>query len=633
MSTAPQTNTRLPPASLHVIASTPAEMPRHLLLAQEYLQARGSALDDLEQSGCEVTANAAALDPMFPATPALVFNFHDPLTGARLNFTDEHGATRPFQRIRPLGIRGAKFLQPRASGTRVFYARHPNVDWREICGDTSFGVVITEGETRSLAGAVCNLPVISITGVDCGQVDGQLHPDLAHLDWRGRSAFLAFDSDVSRKPGPRLAIDRLAGLLRQRGAEVFETRLPPAPDGSKQGLDDLLARHGAGAFCALLNSQETQPATGAETYEPPTALADLMAASYPPTEWAWDGLVLKGEVNLLFGDGGVGKSLLALHLAVSVAAGRPLFGTATMHMPVIALFAEDGPAQVKQRATTILIENGLDHKGELPIALWCQPGGETALAQVDDSGTVKELPRLHALRSTLAEIGAPALVVLDSMADLFALNESLRLPVNAALKQVLGGLCREFGATVLVLAHPSKASMQDGTHYSGSTAYNNGVRQRLTLEWAKREPGDLSEGPPPRLLKVAKSNYGAMAEKKLWFYGATIVELPRASASDDGRAIAFHRAVVSAAIAAARLNMPCNRRQVNEQVFVEAAKVLGRRPSMKEVVRELEKASSDEAVYLNASSKRAAGFYPADVNEAVALALSTRRAKKPTGGG
>ena len=39
--------------------------------------------------------------------------------------------------------------------------------------------------------------------------------------------------------------------------------IPPAPDGSKQGLDDLLARHGAAAFKELLQSPETRPAAGA----------------------------------------------------------------------------------------------------------------------------------------------------------------------------------------------------------------------------------------------------------------------------------------------------------------------------------------------------------------------------------
>ncbi len=255
-------------------------------------------------------------------------------------------------------------------------------------------------------------------------------------------------------------------------------------------------------------------------------------------------------------------------------------------MPVLALFAEDGPAQVQRRVASILIENGLPSNGDLPFKLWCQPRGETTLAQIDDSGTVKELPRLHALRAELEAAGVPALVILDSLADLFALNESLRLPVNAALKQVLGGLCRDFGATVLVLAHPSKASMSDGTHYSGSTAFNNAVRQRLTLEIGDREPGQYVEGPPPRVLKVAKSNYGAAAEKRLWYYGANILEIPRqvGDASDTS----FHRTCVAAAIETARKNMPCNKNHINAGVTKAVQQVLGRYPSPKAIVRELE---------------------------------------------
>jgi len=600
-------------------------------LAEEYLEPRGGSLEDFEQAGGEVVAAASHIDPMYPAAPALVFNFYDPHTGAQHTFSDAHGGTRPFQRIRPLGVRGAKFLQPRSSGTHVYFARHANIDWPEVLKDPSFGVVLTEGETRSLAGVARDLPVISITGVDCGQVEGDLHPDLANIAWKGRQVFLAFDSDVSRKDGPRLALERLAGLLRQRGAEVLTTSIPPAPDGSKQGLDDYLARYGAEAFKALLSSPETKPAQSVEAYDPPVSLADLMAVDYPPTEWVWNNLVLKGETNLLFGDGGVGKSLLALHLAIGVAAGKPVLGDATMHMPVLALFAEDSPAQVQQRTHSILIEWGLEAKGDLPIRLWCQPRGETALAQIEDTGAVKEMPRLHALRAELAEIGQPALVVLDSLADLFAMNESLRLPVNAALKQVLGGLCRDFGATVLVLAHPSKTSMQDGTHYSGSTAFNNAVRQRLTLEISPREPGEFSDGPPPRSLKVAKSNYGARAEKTLWFYGATIEELPR-PAADDGKARALRRICVAAAITAASNNVPLNRRDgIPSIVFQDAEKAIGRRPSRQQVKNAFDEAVRDkELVYVMSTRHRSAGYYPPDPEAALDMARSAARAARHT---
>jgi hypothetical protein len=521
-------------------------------------------------------------------------------------------------------------MQPRGSSTHVFFAAHPNVNWAEISSDPTYGLIVSEGETRSLAGGIWDLAVVSLTGVDCGQVSGELHPDLQSIQWRSREVFLAFDSDVTRKAGPKRALLKFAALLLERGARVYTVHIPAFPDGSKQGLDDYLKYNGVNALKALLSSPETVPASDEKAYCPPVALADLMSACYPPTEWAWDSFILKGEVNLMFGDGGVGKSLLALYLGIAVAAGKTLFGKITTQMPVVGLFAEDGPAQVQQRVTTILVELGLDAKGSLPVKLWCQPGGETALARIDDNGVVTELPRLHALRAELADSKRPALLILDSLADLFALNESLRLPVNAALKQVLGGLCRDYAATVLVLAHPSKASIQDGTHYSGSTAFNNGVRQRLTLEIPRRDADGLGDGPPPRILRVSKSNYGATAEKTLWYYGVSIVELPRA-VSDDGKLAAFHKACVGGAVAAAHANVPCNRKHINARVFEEATVALGRRPSQKQVLSELERAAvNGELVYLTWTSKRAAGFYPADREAAIALSLAAKRAGKRT---
>jgi hypothetical protein len=289
----------------------------------------------------------------------------------------------------------------------------------------------------------------------------------------------------------------------------------------KVGIDDYFAAgHTAEEFFNLVLN--TPPAAG--SYEAPTDFGTLMKRHYPTTEYMWGDFVVKGEVNLLFGDGGVGKSLLALHVAMAVAGGTALFGNPTLPMPVIGLFAEDGEGEVQRRLLQIYHDFELPANTDLPIKLWCRPREETMLAIIDDNGIVTEQPRLQMLRTELEKSG-PALVILDSLADLFALNESLRLPVNAAMKRVLGSLCRDFGATVIVLAHPSKASMMDGSHYSGSTAFNNAVRQRLTLEISRNDA--LPDGPPPRRLSVAKSNYGPLVEKELWFYGATIQAQPR----------------------------------------------------------------------------------------------------------
>lgn len=346
-------------------------------------------------------------------------------------------------------------------------------------------------------------------------------PELAAFNWAQRDAYIAFDSDISEKPRVAAAETRLADELRSRGATIFRARLPDGPGGEKAGLDDYLVAHSTDDLVSLLEA--TPP--DRSTYDPPVSLGELMTTDYPPIQWVWDGLVLQGEVNLLYGDGGVGKSLLALYVACAAAGGAALFDRPTRRMPTLVLFAEDGEAEVQRRSRVVMHELGIE-AADIPVRFWCQPREDTLLALIDDSGVIREQARLQALRSELARLGEPALIVLDGFADLFALNESLRLPVNAALKRVLGGLCRDYGATVLVLAHPSKASMADGTNYSGSTAFNNAVRQRLNLKLAKSDGEAGLADTPPRCLQVAKSNYGPLAETTLWFHGYVIKGKP-----------------------------------------------------------------------------------------------------------
>lgn len=347
-------------------------------------------------------------------------------------------------------------------------------------------------------------------------------PELDAFRWGARSTHIIYDSDVAEKPRVEAAEERLATELRNRGALVRKVRLPDSDDGRKVGVDDYLLEYSSQDLVSLVNQT---PLEG-ESYTPPLPFSQLLNNSYPDIYWAWSGLVLQGEVNLLYGNGGVGKSLLALYLAMSVASGRPLLGHPVQQMPVLGLFAEDGEREVQRRMRQIMDQDEAFHE-DLPIRLWCQPSEDTVLAIVDDNGVVVEQPRLFALRSELARLGQPALVILDGFADLFALNENLRLPVNAALKRVLGSLCRDYDATIVVLAHPSKASMNDGTHYSGSTAFNNGVRQRLTLERKTTASGANEDELAQRTLKVSKSNYGSNEELDMWFYGYDIEFMPR----------------------------------------------------------------------------------------------------------
>lgn len=56
-----------------------------------------------------------------------------------------------------------------------------------------------------------------------------------------------------------------------------------------------------------------------------------------------------GAVNLLYGDGCTGKTLLALMIAVAVASGKELFGRAVKQTPVFVLLCEDEKSSSSRR--------------------------------------------------------------------------------------------------------------------------------------------------------------------------------------------------------------------------------------------------------------------------------------------
>jgi hypothetical protein len=64
---------------------------------------------------------------------------------------------------------------------------------------------------------------------------------LDQIDLKGRTTYLAFDSDYQRNAQVRAAKKRLAAVLRQRGAIVYDILLPEPTPGIKVGLDDYLA--------------------------------------------------------------------------------------------------------------------------------------------------------------------------------------------------------------------------------------------------------------------------------------------------------------------------------------------------------------------------------------------------------
>ena len=86
--------------------------------------------------------------------------------------------------------------------------------------------------------------------------------------------------------------------------------------------------------------------------------ASLKEKPIPPREWLVHGLVPQKTVTLFSGDGGTGKNLLALQLAVAVAAQTAWIGKTINTGRVIFLSAEDDDDELHRRLDDILKAEG-----------------------------------------------------------------------------------------------------------------------------------------------------------------------------------------------------------------------------------------------------------------------------------
>lgn len=269
---------------------------------------------------------------------------------------------------------------------------------------------------------------------------------------------------------------------------------------------------------------------------PPDTLPVLNASEFagrtPAVRpWHVPDMVPGRTVTLFSGDGGTGKSLAALQLAVATVAGRAWLGAMVRQGACLFVTAEDDVDEVHRRLVDIGQGGGIGPDQLQRLAISSLAGRDALLAVPDGrSGVLKPTGLLAALRGYV-EAHRPALIVLDTLADLFGGEENNRGQVRQFVA-LLRGLAIEFDASVLLLAHPSLTGLSSGSGLSGSTAWNNSVRSRLYL---RRDEVD----PNVRILETMKSNYGAVGQQlRLEWRRGVFVEVGRTSAEPAHKRIA-----------------------------------------------------------------------------------------------
>jgi archaellum biogenesis ATPase FlaH len=217
-------------------------------------------------------------------------------------------------------------------------------------------------------------------------------------------------------------------------------------------------------------------------------------------------LVPEGEVTLLAGHGGAGKSLLALVMGVFVALGRDLAGLRVQRRRVVFFSAEDDRDELLRRLQRVCAVLQVDRR-ELDGWLILLDVTELDPTLMDAQGKGPMTPT-NAFRrlAAFADSRDPGLVIIDNASDTFAGEENERRHVRAFLRALRQMLARRRRA-VLLLAHVNKTTasgdVPDSESYSGSTAWHNSVRSRLVL---------VGKGIAPRVLKHQKANRGPLAD-------------------------------------------------------------------------------------------------------------------------
>jgi RecA-family ATPase len=273
---------------------------------------------------------------------------------------------------------------------------------------------------------------------------------------------------------------------------------------------DDVAKHVATWLGFSGETHESVNAEGAPEPPPPLRiinLASLAGKEVPLRGWLVPEVIPANQVTMLFGNGGDGKSLLALQLSVAVAAGIDWIGYLPELGTVLYCSAEDEPDEIHRRVADIIAgRDDLSFEGLGGInvvdlstldALLAVPQGRT--------GTLATTPLFKQIEDKVTEL-RPRLLVIDALADVYGGDENIRGQVRQFIG-FLRHLAFEHRVTVLLIAHPSLSGIASGSGTSGSTGWNNSVRGRLYLEPAPADKGDEPD-PYLRKLTIMKNNRG-----------------------------------------------------------------------------------------------------------------------------
>jgi RecA-family ATPase len=235
--------------------------------------------------------------------------------------------------------------------------------------------------------------------------------------------------------------------------------------------------------------------------------ADWPDEAPPPVDWLAATRIPRGDVTTLHGDGGAGKTDIAIRLAANVARGAQVwFAHEIAAGPVVFVSAEEPERELRRRAWLHAEHDGYRFEAITGLHLWFpDKSGDGVMAVPNYRTGIMQPTPLMCRIAVAIEQAAPVLVVVDNVAATFAGNQNDRVMVRSYVnlwRRIANGPSKP---AVLLLDHPSLSGLTNNTGRGGNMDWRNAVRSALWLHPAE-DKTEAERG--IRILETAKSNYG-----------------------------------------------------------------------------------------------------------------------------
>jgi RecA-family ATPase len=248
-------------------------------------------------------------------------------------------------------------------------------------------------------------------------------------------------------------------------------------------------------------------------------VAEAAAYDPPPREFLLEDSIPVGAAAGIFGDGGTGKTTIAITMAVAIERGIEVFGLKTSQAPVLGIFAEDDSDELKRRLKAVCASLGVQRDAVTGFHYQSRFGRENLLGRFDANGAFHSNELFARIRSKAIAVGA-RLIILDNVNFIYPdnINDPARVTRFVA---ALNGLAADINGAVLLLGHIAKAQ---GSQYAGTAAWSNACRSRMFFDFETAGSDGVSDA-NGRVLTRPKANYAARGGdiKLTWHQGAFIL--------------------------------------------------------------------------------------------------------------